>query len=206
MIASAIISAAKAQGKFDLPDADMLVLLNERHKEMVVQAKAQLAVQTIGTTVAGYGQYLLPATVADLDTVWVGTSRYTRVGVRDLIDVKEGTVAAAGNIVAPSYNSTGAAGFELYPAPDTDALPIVAVVALSPADLTLGDTPVPPDDLHSFLVDGLMSLVYLRSEARADLSGPHEQRFNRGVELYAARKNSRIGSGPVQMAVSGYHF
>jgi hypothetical protein len=206
VIALSIISAAKTQGKFDLLDADMLVLLNERHKEMVVQAKALLAVQTIGTTVAGQGTYPLPATVADVGTVYVGTTLYTRVGATDMVEAHAGVLGVTGSVVAPSYDAAGGPGFELYPAPDTTGEAVSAVVALSPPDLTLSDTPVPPDDLHTFLVDGLMSLAYLRNEGRADLSAPHEQRFNRGVELYAARKNSRVGSGPTQMAVAGYHF
>jgi hypothetical protein len=202
-----LLSAVRDQGGFDVTEAVATGWINDRQAALVARAKYLQKEVSLGTTVSGQGEYSLPdvANIVDLEGVLVGSEPYERVGTRSLWERK--FRGGTGNVFAPDFTSAGALQIELYPAPNEDGTAISGLAAVMPdALLAAEDVPVVPPDFHKVIVDGAMAIGLERIDERLDEADRYHQLFETGVQELIRRRNSRIGSGPVQIQVAGKHF
>ena len=202
-----LLSAVRDQGGFDVTETVATGWINDRHAALVARAKYLQKEVSLGTTVSGQGEYSLPdvANIVDLEGVLVGSAPYERVGQRYLWERK--FRGGTGNVFAPDFTTSGTLQIELYPAPDEDGTAITALAAVQPSALAASeDVPVVPPDFHKVIVDGAMAIGLERIDERLDEADRYHQLFEAGVMELIRRRNSRIGSGPVQIQVAGKHF
>lgn len=182
---------------------------NERHRRMVAESMWRAIEKPIAATVAGQARYPIEDDLVDLRALKVGDGQYGLASQEQLWALKDPSMPArlTGNgVFAPAFDGTGGAYVELYPVPDVAGTAITGLMAYEPAALAGSDSPIIPVDLHSALLDGVNAEAYVQLDGRWELATPHEQRYEAGIEKLRRRKNSRIGSGPVQAQVQGYHF
>ena len=208
---SDLVTTVKTQHGVDATDVEVKAALNDRYVELVVRSRYRMAETAIGTTVSGTSNYDLPSTIADLDTLRVGSSQYHRCGQRDLWDLKydQGRWLAYGvaGVFAPDWTSAGTPQVELYPVPSTSGDAITGLCAIEPTALSAdSDVPAVPQEYHAAIADGAASRLILRYDERPDIAQGLEQQFQAAITALRARKNSRVGSGPVQIQVKGFHW
>lgn len=212
MNAAAIIDAAQQQVGADSSRAVLLTMLNEAYAVQIAESRWFRTESTLGTTVAGTGEYVVSASVIEAYGVDVGSYPYTPVGEDVLRRVRNGLgsirVGAEG-VFAPGYNSAGDTTITLWPTPTVSGTTITLYAAMQPTALTDSGavSPITPADSHSSLIDGLAALILSRVDERPDLAGPFEQRFAQWNEKLRRRKNALMWSGgPVSFQIKGYHF
>lgn len=190
-------------------DAEAGVLVNQRYRELVTQAKFLEKIISLGTTVANQAAYNFPETdLVQVEYVYIGSTRYNRVGLDELHEVESGRAFLDDwrfGIVSPYFDSAGTAQFRLYPAPGTAGDTITGVVVDTPAALVNGQSPVTPVDFDQVIIDGARALVYDEEDEDGGNRDRLEARFDRGVARLQGRKNTRIGRGPTQARVHGVH-
>jgi hypothetical protein len=206
---SALCTEIIAQGAFDLTSADVLTVLNRRHKKMVGKARTYRKTVSAGPTVANQAEYTAPADlVAALELLVAGVT----YGKARRADKSRGALdrlwlTGDGGIFYENASSAGVDQFGLYPVPAEAGLAIDVYGAFLPPDLLLNDSvPLYVDD---DAVEGLKEGVYatlLRApgEARQDLAGGHEAVFVAETEELRLREKRRLrGNGPAQIRVQG---
>jgi len=206
-------SRVKDQATFAEDDAVVDQWVNEKHKQLVTQSGWSTAIVTIGNTVAAQAAYDLDPNIADLAKLRVGSAPYRQVGLDQIWDLQNADsilTGFGGGVFAPSYKADGTQQVTIFPTPDTSGVAITALASLTPADLgdVSGDSeyPVAPEDLHEAIADGAIALGFrLRSE-NAPEAAEFENRFQAAIELLRRRKNSRVGTGAVQIQIRGVHF
>ena len=196
--ASALLDAY--QQAFDDTRANGLVFLNERYRRMVVEARWLTTEATLTTTVADQDAYQVTAGIENIQRVEIGGVNYYPVGLddfRSLSDTTAGTYVDDGRrVFAEDYSSTaGDFYIRLYPAPDTtgDAITVISSgqpTALTDATTSAG-TPKIPDDLQSYLRDGLWADGYTFVDKNTANAQVHEQRYLEGIERLRRRRRSR---------------
>lgn len=202
-------SRVKDQATFSETDAVIDEWVNEKHKQLVVKAKWDTRIADLGSTVVGQADYSFDPNIVDLEKLRVGGSRYRATGIDEIWDLQETDatlVPGVPGVYAITYKSDGTPQFTLYPAPDAVAS-MSGLAIFTPADLTNNsDYPIVPEDFHEAIADGAIALGYrLRSED-AQEAADFENRFQAAIVELRVRKNTRGGSGPVQIAVKGYHW
>lgn len=216
MLFEAIVSGVKSQGGFDVDDAMVGGWVNEMHRTAVASSKWLMQTYLLGPTVAGQAAYVLPASIVEVDGLFIegpeGVAEYSRVGTVDLWDLKAGNASLEGRgagVFAPNFAAAGtvlAGGtkqIELYPAPDATGLNISVLAAMEPADLVTGDSPIIPLDLHGDLLDGAISLGMGRIDERLDSAAVYGQKFAAMVAELTRRATRRVGSGPQRLRLYG---
>lgn len=215
MLASVYVAKAKNEGGFDVPDADVLGWLNERHRELVSKAQSLRAEKVLGATVAGQSDYPVEARVVDVRKVLIGSAPWGRASQEDIFDVRAGRarLSGEGGVFAPYYSDDGLAnGIRLFPTPESSGASILGLCALMPVDLVIpsvsgsDSAPVIPDDFEDELLSGTIATGLLRIDERPDLAGVFETKFQGAIEGLRRRVNSRVGGGPVQAQIKGIHF
>lgn len=212
MDAAAIITAAQTQVGADSSRAVLLTMLNEVYATQVAESRWYRTELALGNTVAGTGEYTIPASVIEAYGVDVGGYPYLAIGEDVLRRVRNGSATirvGREGVFAPGFDSSGNTTITLWPTPSVTGTAIVLYAAVQPAALTDSGASVPitPADTHSSLIDGLAALVLSRVDERPDLAGPHDARFATSVEKLRRRRNGLAwGSQPVSFAIKGYHF
>lgn len=208
-----MVAAVVQQGGFDTRSANVSVAtilgwLNEKRREIVGESRWAKAIRELGPTVVAQSQYELPGDVVDVMGVRVGGGRpLLRIGTADLWELQSGggrIVGGAGGF-APNFTTSGVSVVELWPAPGEAGQPISALVAALPPDLALGgaaDTLL-PEDVQQGIVDGAIGIGFSRIYERPSDGAAHEARFQAKLQKLSRRANSRVGSGPVRIRVSG---
>jgi hypothetical protein len=201
-------SRVKDVATFDEPDATIDQIANEKHKQLVALSGWDTRITNLGTTVTDQGEYDVPSGIADLAKLRVDSTPYKQVGLDQIWDLRNGDafLSGAGGVFAPNYKADGTQQVSIYPTPDEDGLTIDALVTFVPATLGASDYPIVPEDVQPAIADGVVAELWrLRSE-NAQEAAEFENRFQGAIELLRRRKNSRIGTGPVQIGVKGVHF
>jgi hypothetical protein len=190
---------------FDIDQPTAVSFVNERHKRMCGEAEFRLAETSLGSTVAGQYDYNLPDTVENLAYLMVGadTVPYVRAGELEMVGLRNGTskVENAPGAISFYADATGIEKVRIYPTPSVSGTAMIGLSVLIPADLAYGQGAIflPPEHLHSYILDGAIADGYEQIESRWDLGTPHDQRFEAGIEKLRRYKNSRLGRGPTQI-------
>jgi hypothetical protein len=204
-------SRVKDQATFAEQDSVINEWLNEKHKQLVVKAKWDTRIVTLGSTVVGQSDYPLDSNIFDLEKLKVGVRRYRGTGIDELWDLgDEGSGVSlnpgVGGVFAITYTSDGTAQFTLAPTPE-GAESIQALALYVPADLADDASyPIVPEDLHENIADGAIALGYRLRAENSQEAAEFEARFETAIGELRARKNMRGQSGPVQIGVKGVHF
>lgn len=205
-----IVTGVLEQGGFPVASSEAGGWVNEIHKRVVAKALWLEEETSLGNTVVDQAAYDVPANAVDVAELWLESDdtpgEWTRVSPRDLRSVRRGIrhIRGDGGIFAPKFTSSGGTQIELYPAPTVAGVPIMVTTAAIPATLTSGMSPVIPEDMHGDLMDGAIALGLMRRDERD--ASVLTAKVDRMVVDLMRRKNSRIGSGPSRIAVSGYDF
>ena len=211
MNSAEIVAAVTAQAGVDATAATVLSWINEAYRSAVAKSQYRMTEYAFGNTVANQQTYAIPDEVVDIRDVTVGGVPYEATDTRSIYRLNQGTMnnnAEHGGYFAQDWSSAGALLLVLYPTPDTSGAAISGLVATQPAALdgTSGTSPILPIDTHEELVD----LAALLGQARQDNDAAAAQAYQAGVDALAAtlstRKNSRAGSGSVQIRVRGVHY
>lgn len=193
--------------QFDAAQSLIVDVVNERQREMVVQAKWLVSEAQLGTTVAGTGTYAVPGSVVHIRLVQVGSTTYSWASEDELLQF-----AADGSSVgawfSAAFSSTGAPLIRLYPAPDVSGLAIMAVETGMPVDAAYGSSTAlaVPADLHMYLRAGCRATLLREISNRPDLAGPEEQAFQQGIGLLRKRRVTLVSSGVTYARVQGQDF
>ncbi len=214
MTFAALVTRVQVEGGADtttsgVTAATVKARLNDRYRQLVSWSKWNMASVSLGMTVIGQAEYALPSNVVDLAAVKVGTTPYARAGQEDLWSLTAGRTRLGGDqgIFAPDYTAAGVHQIELYPVPTAAGDEITGLASVIPADLVNdSDIPIIPEDFHYAIAEGAVADLLAFVDERPEQAVYFEERFAKAVDGLTRRKNSRIGSGPSQVAVAGYHF
>lgn len=193
----------------DIPTASRIA--NARIRRLVTRAKWRLSHSTLATTVVGQNDYALPATVADVDMVWVAGDAYHRASREEITALHNDDAelsGASGAYALDEYDATpGVKYLVLWPTPDTAGEPIVVFGARFATSATYGAaTALPiPEDVESYLLSGCRADCYRQIEDRADLAPPEEAEFEQGVSELR-RLRIELGGQAGRVRVEGYDF
>jgi hypothetical protein len=202
---------SRVKGTASFADDDPVVdqVLNDKHRQMVVESGWDRRIIQVGTTVVDQAEYDLDAGVVDVIELTVDDGPYTGTDVDSLFRLRKGLsrLTGSGGVYADFYEADGTQQLALYPTPDEAGLAIEALVSWSPTDLTDNDYPVVPRDFHQNIADGTIAeLLRQHQDGDPTEAAVLEQRFVEAIEKLRRRRNSRARSGPVQMQVRGVHF
>lgn len=213
-----MIAAVRDEGGFDktsLATSETVILswLNARYREMAAESGFLKGVRDLGPVVEGQTEYALPDSIVRVTRLRVGTSRpYAALALDDLWELHAGDAAlesGADGAYAETWSSAGVESVMIYPEPSSDdaGLAISAVCVVLPDALAAGDTgPAVPEDFHQSIVDGAIAMGLLRDDGSAGLAQPFEEKFQAAIVRLKRRGNARVGRGPSQARVAGYHF
>lgn len=191
-------------------DTEAGVLVNQAYQALVVRAKFLQKSITLGTTVAEQAVYDFPESdLVQIESVWIGTVCYDRVGLEELREV----VAGRGRIedprrgiVSPYFDSTGNPQFRLYPVPGESGETIDGIVVDTPAELTAGQSPVTPVDFDQAIIDGARARIYDEEDEDGGNRERLDAKFDSEVRRLEGRKHTRIGRGPQQARIHNIHI
>jgi hypothetical protein len=188
--------------QFDMPQATILSILNERQRDMVIRSKWLLAKAEVATTVADTATYALPSTVSSVQDIVVGDdTTYQGVGLTEIERVTSGTYFAM------SGSSTGGALLQLYPTPDETGLSIMSTAVLAPDNQTYATSTalIVPQEVHRHLHAGCRAELYVEAEDRPDLAASQEQVYEQGV-LKLRGLARRVKAGVTRVRVYPHDF
>lgn len=201
---------ARIAHQFDASSQQVAQWANERQARMVAESLWRAVERRLAVTVAGQAVYPVEPEMVDLRGLRVGPVVYgsaSREQLWALDDPAAGAVLNGPGVYAPWHGRDGEWGVELRPVPSQSGLEVVGLMAYEPPELVRGsDRVVIPTHLHSRLLDGVIASAYEELDGRWDLAEPHEQRYEEGIVRLGRLRVSRVGGGPVQARVAGYHF
>lgn len=212
MSASVIIDAVIQQCGTDASRVTVLSVLNEMYAMQLADSRWFRTQASIGTTVAGTGEYAVPVAIIEAYGVTVGGYTYEPIGEDQMWLIKQGAAAARtarGGLYAQGYDSVGNATITFHPTPATSGEDIVVYAALEGPALadSVSSIPITPADSHSSLIDGTAGTILTRVDERPDLGAPFIASYQAVTERLRRRKNQLLRGGkPVQLMVSGVHF
>jgi hypothetical protein len=181
----------------------------DRYRELVVQARWFVRDVSAGTTTAGTQEYALPASVAQIDLVRVGTGRFDGVPDRTLTDVADGRAVVSGDttgIFSAGNLSTGLLAVRLFPVPTTTGLAITVRGALFPPAMIGTDSFIVPVDTHPWIVDAAAGTGLAREdEASADAQAA-EGLWQQRIAQLASRRTGLAARGPFRIQVAGLDY
>lgn len=207
---SAVVAEIIAQGSFDLTSAEVLAILNRRHKTMVRRARSYRKTAVVsGGTVVNQTDYTPPAGLVEAREVTAGGVTY---GKGKHTDIAAGSASmlllqGTGGIFMETASSAGVDQISLYPAPTTAGLVISVYGSYTPPDLLIDNSV--PFQVDDEFVEGLMAGVFATilnrpGEARGDLAGLQEQSYAAACEEARLLEAKRLrGPGPSQIRVQG---
>lgn len=196
---------------FDVASATVDDIVFDRYRALVVESKFREALVVLDQTAAGQTVFDLASTYADVHTLVIGTSEYSRVGARTLIGLKSGRLRmrlgqGEAGVFGPAFTSAGVPAIELYPEPETAGQDLAALVAEEPAAFSSdSDVPAIPAHLHRYIVYGAIAELLSIDSERFQEADRYEAMFEQGIAKLRAYKTSRVGSGPAQIKVVGVH-
>lgn len=193
----------------DVDDTVAGQIVNDRYRMMVGRAKWQMQEVDLGATVAGQERYPIGDDIVDLEELLVGGEPYLRVGTRQLYRLKTGRLRLSWDVsgaFAPAFDSDGVESVGLFEVPETAGDALLGFAAVLPTPLSGTQLPVVPEDIHPFLRDGCVADGLRLVDERLGEADNLDARFEQGIILLQQRKNSRVGSGPVQIQVRGVHW
>src|SRR4051812_42396130 len=82
-------SRVKDQATFAEADTTIDEWINEKHKQLVVKAKWDTRIVTVGSTAAGVTEYALDPNIIDVEKVRVGGRRYRSTGIDEIWDLQD---------------------------------------------------------------------------------------------------------------------
>lgn len=204
MLLSAMIVKVRTEAGIDATDAVIRAWLLDRIERMIVAAKWRRAEVAYANTVANVATYVKPADVVDVEAVKVNGEPYTLASIEELWDLKQGIrwLRGRGGVFAPYYAADGSTdGIELFSAPASTGLPIVALCSLKPpVTADNAEPPVPTDLQHGIWEGAIADGLSLMDEA-LEAAAVWEARFEDARAELERRRKSLIGSGPVQIRV-----
>lgn len=215
MLVDDIVAAIQAQGGFDVAVSMMYGWANEVHQTAVADSKYLEDGRLLGTTVAGTAVYDMGTDVVEIIDLYLddlsgsGPQDYQATSPRGLWDLKAGRTAltgSAGGRWARAFGSAGEKRFELWPVPDSSGVQIQALVAVVPAVMTAGMSPVIPADMHGDLVDGAIALGLLRIDERPASASAFQAKFNAMVVKLRRRRVSQAGGQPARPGLWRYDW
>lgn len=216
MTGTEALTAVRTEAGFDVTEARAKEVINQRVQEAVARSRFVMNEVAVTTTVAGTRLYSVPANVVDLERVWTVSAsdgsivEFDRKGARDVMGLRSGRLRldGVGGVFAPNFSSAGVAQIDLFPTPGVtgDAIyGFAAVQAVDIADWTAEVSVIPVQFHERILVDGPVASLLARIDERLGEADRFEGRFEDAVLKMERYKNTRIGSGPSQAAVVGYH-
>lgn len=207
MTGAAVITAILDQGGFDVSRTTALSWAQNRLDRANRRAEWKKKTVSLGNTVADQAEYSIPSEVLVLKDVYIGTRPYVRVGPDRLAALKHAEYSAD-YVYAPDWTTGAVEQIEFYPVPSTsgDAITGVAVVSADTlADSATEITAIPVEFHEEVLVDGSIATGLARLDERVGEADRFEARWEDAVERLRRLKVSRIGSGPSQFKVVGWH-
>lgn len=208
-----IVDAVLAQGGFDVARSMAGGWVNEKHREAVAQAQWMQQEVSLGVTVVGDSDYLVPENVVEIEGLYLlddmgQPGHWTRASTAELWALKAGrsSVSGSGGVYSPKYGTAGEKLVELYPAPETAGVSIITLASVVPEPMVTGASPVIPVDMHGDLVEGAIGLGLLRMDERGDMAAVYEAKFRAMVQRLARRRIARVGGGASRVRVAGYDF
>lgn len=205
----ALLNEAVGADGFDATQAQVLLWLNRRHRDMVARSRAYRDRVSVGPTVAGTAFYAV-SDVVETYNVEVAGVPYSKGRRPDVYADSQGALRWMGpdgsGFVVEDVNASSVLGFTLIPVPDTSGLAIDVWAAVMPATLVAGDAATALK-VDADCYDGLISGVIATGLARAgqlDLSERHERAFEAAVEKMRVRVKQRYRTiGPAQIRLLG---
>jgi hypothetical protein len=202
------LRAAEGAG-FDVTAATAGRAVNEAVRRLASISKWVETEVELGPTVIDQELYEVDANIVDLSELIVGEAPYLRVGQRQFFRLKAGTLrlsSDANGAFAPRFTSAGLKQFGLYPTPDAAGDTILGFASITPEDLTGTEVPPFPDDLERAVLDGAKVVLYQDVDENPEEAAIYDDRFRLAAEDLRRRRNSRLGSGPVQILKKGVHW
>jgi hypothetical protein len=205
-------------GRLRSPEAGGFGISATRAGEVVNEAIRSLASQSqwvmgeveLGETVAGTARYELPANVVDISGLLIGESTaWKRVGSKQWWEFRYGrrsVPASHSGVFAPMFNEESERLVAIFPVPDTTGVTIQALCSLIPADLEEDDIPPFPSDYEQTIMDFAKETLYEEVDEDTVTATVYGNRARARAELLRQRKNSQVGSGPIQAGIWNVHF
>ena len=206
-----LIDQVVTEAQFDVTNDAALAWLDRRHKKMVVRARAYRKSVSVGPTVSGTSDYLLPTDLVEVLEVNVGGLPYGRGTHTDLSYGAQGWLVldGIGGIISSEENASGGAEIALYPTPTSSGSTITVRGVFRPATLTVGvDTTIlVPDEFLDSLVSGAIATGLARQEYRPDLAQSFEQDYEAACEEWRRQLRRRYrGAGPTPIRIRGVNI
>lgn len=192
--ASDLVAQVVNRVGFDISTTDALALLNERHGIMCVRAEVLRPTVSIGPSVADQADYALPATVAEVRRVLVDGWEIAYVPQAEHNDDCPPGWATA-------VTATGGQSVRFAPPPDTDGLPVEAIVIRRPDDLALTDSPLVPAEFYRALREGVAASLFAEDAEQAAVADRLEARFDTACEELRRQLRRGRRSGPARIRV-----
>jgi hypothetical protein len=191
--------------RFDCTQAEAAAWLNERHRRMVGESLWRLAETDFGPTVVNQSDYALPDSVENVAFLMLGadTDPLARIRPEDMALLRSGgTLSGADQAFAMYADAVGVHKLRIWPTP-TSVVEIIGLTAIDPATMVYGAgaSPVIPVQFHSYLKDGAFADGFEEIEARWDLAGPFEQRYETGIQKLRRYRVARLASHDAQITL-----
>jgi hypothetical protein len=206
-----LIDQVVTEAQFDVTGDAALAWLDRRHKKMVVRARAYRKSVSVGPTVSGTSDYLLPTDLVEVLEVNVGGLPYGRGTHTDLAYGAQGWLVldGIGGIVSSEETASGGAEIALYPTPTSSGDTITVRGVFRPSSLAVGaDTTIlVPDEFLDSLVSGAIATGLARQEYRPDLAQSFEQDYESACEEWRRQLRRRYrGAGPTPIRIRGVNI
>ena len=206
-----LIDQVVTEAQFDVTNDAALAWLDRRHKKMVVRARAYRKSVSVGPTVSGTSDYLLPTDLVEVLEVNVGGLPYGRGTHTDLAYGAQGWLVldGIGGIISSEETASGGAEIALYPTPTSSGSTITVRGVFRPSSLTVGvDTTIlVPDEFLDSLVSGAIATGLARQEYRPDLAQSFEQDYESACEEWRRQLRRRYrGAGPTPIRIRGVNI
>jgi hypothetical protein len=204
-----LLNEAVAAEGFDATQAQLLLWLNRRHKEMVAEARAYRDKVSIGPTVAGTGFYAV-TDVVETYAVEVNGVPFSKARRPDIYSFAQDTMFWVGpdgaGFVVEDVNASSVQGFTILPEPTESGLTIEVVAAVLPPTLVAGDaaSALKVDaDCYDGLISGVIATGLLRA-GNANAAASHEAIYAGVTEKLRRRVKRRLNTtGPAQIRILG---
>lgn len=193
----------------DAESADLLAILDRRHKMMCRRARAFQAEKVItGGTVIGQQRYAPPTGLVEARAVEVDGTPYGKAKRRDIFANSQGVLSITypGTAFAITHDSAGLPQIALIPTP-TDAGKVITVIgSFLPPTLTISPATnliVDDDALEGLKAGCWASWLGRPDEGRPDLAQTYESQFAAACEELRVRVQDLLrGPGPLQIRMS----
>lgn len=192
----------------DLEEAERDRLINEAVADLCIRTEWTRATVNLGPTVAGQEDYDIPPEVNRVLKLSVGGVPYTRgsEAQKELLDLGDLRLRGRGGLFWSSFGPTGIEQVSLYPAPQSPGQPINALSVIYPEPMTEDtDEPPVPREFRSAILDWVCAYAQGYQEDGLEARAFFQQEFDRKASSLKALRNSRVGRGPAQMQIAGYH-